>query len=188
QHRSRVARAGRSRESREEQMPGIGRADLARALLAVERNGVRAEVVGPEAIVEALAQRLGLGDQLAGERGLAERLRELRGTPLRVVDVALHLAERDRALGKRAVRVRDTVERVLPALVRESPRRLSPILDESVAVRVAVLVDPCKRALDVRPNSPQTLDVAGLIEIAGREHHEKRRRVDRAVIEAERHL
>src|SRR5690606_1867608 len=83
---------------------------------------------------------------------------------------------------------RYAVVRVLPALVREPPRRLARVLDEAVAVLVAVLIDPRERTLDVRPEPPEMLEVAGLLEIAGREHDEERRRVDRTVVQAERNL
>ena len=64
------------------------------------------------------------GDARAGEEG--------------GVDVGLHLAERDRALGQRAVGVGDGIPTVLPALVRQPGLGHAAVLDEAVAVAVAV--------------------------------------------------
>ena len=65
---------------------------------------------------------------------------------------------------------------------------LAVIFDEAVAVAVAVFVDPAQRGLDVRPDLGQGLAIAGALEIHAGEHEEERRRVDRAVVAAERHL
>src|SRR5690606_36873042 len=96
----------------------------------------------PEALVEALAQRGGIRRQLIGQPCLADGLGELRGPALRVVDVSLYLAERDRTGRERAVRMRDAVVRILPPLVGEAASGLTLVLDETVAVHVSVCVDP----------------------------------------------
>ncbi len=67
-------------------------------------------------------------------------------------------------------------------------RRVARVLDEAVAVAVAVVVDPVERALDVRPDVSEELAVARAVPILAGEHHEERRRVDAAVVAAERHF
>src|SRR5690606_2364889 len=127
------------------------RACPARTPLAVERDRVRAEVVAPEKLVEARLERRRLAIEPFRDGWLADRASEPRRAAFRVVYVALHLAERDRARRERAVGVRHAVVRILPSLIREPARRLPKILDETVPVLVAVLVDPLDRPLDVRP-------------------------------------
>ena len=73
------------------------------------------------------------------------------GVVLGGVDVALHFAERDRALGQRAVVVEHRVVRVLPALAARAAVGRARVLDEAIAVGVAVAIDPGERRVDVRP-------------------------------------
>ena len=82
----------------------------------------------------------------------AARASQRRAAP-RGVDVALDLAERDRPLGEPAVGVKDRVVRVLPALMHEAVRRLARVLDEAVAVEVAVALDPVERGAECRPEA-----------------------------------
>jgi len=55
--------------------------------------------------------------------------------------------QRDRRLCRRSVEVRDAVVRILPALVDEAAVGLALVLDEAVAVLVAVLLDPLQSRL-----------------------------------------
>src|SRR4029453_19551537 len=65
---------------------------------------------------------------------------------LRVVDVPLHFAWRDRPACDRAVVEALGVARVLPGLVLEPALGSPLVLDEAVAVAVTVLVDPRERS------------------------------------------
>ena len=62
------------------------------------------------------------------------------------------------------------------------------VFDEAVAVAVAVVVHPVQRRLDVRPQPLRERDVAGALEMRAGQRHEERRRIDAAVVAAERHL
>ena len=75
------------------------------------------------------------------ERGVAPDLaREPRAAPLRVVDVALDLAGRDRPARERAVGELDRVPAVLPALVDQAGGRVAALVfDVAVAVEVAAV-------------------------------------------------
>ena len=87
----------------------------------------------------------GLALQPLGERRVRpHRARQLGQPQLRVVDVALHLGRRDRRPRERAVVEALRVAGVLPRLVLEAARRAPLVLDEPVAVAVAVLVDPAR--------------------------------------------
>ena len=130
---------------------GVRRHDAARPLVAVEGQGVGAQVVAPEALLERVAQPLGLAAQRARTLVVAKRGRELGGVHLGRIHVALHLAERHRPFGQRAVGMEDRVVRVLPALVRQAAIGGARVLDEAVAVGIAVTIDPGQRRLDVRP-------------------------------------
>ena len=99
------------------------------------------------------------------------------------VDIALHLAQRDRRLGQPPVGEVDPVEGVLPALVDQSSVGGPAILDEVVTVRVAVGDDPVQGTVGVRQ---QGLDLVvagapppGLLE----QHDEQRGGVGGAVVD-----
>ena len=62
------------------------------------------------------------------------------------VGVALDLAQRDRCGGERAVEATDGVAGVLPALVGQAVAGLVDVLQQVVAVGVAVLYQPGQRA------------------------------------------
>ncbi len=98
------------------------------------------------------------------------------------VDVALHLGERDRRVGRAAVGVADRVARVLPALVEQAKPRAAAVLDEPVAVEVAVAVDPVERRQRVRPQALEQLVVAGPGVDLAEDDEPQRRRIDRAVV------
>ena len=130
-----------------EQVPDVGAHRVDALLLGVERERVvPAALVDPERLVEALLQLDGLGLEPLGELRIAPGLAgELRHPLLRVVDVPLHLAGCDRRRREPAVREALRVAGVLPRLVLEPALRPAPVLDEAVAVEVAVLVDPRER-------------------------------------------
>src|SRR5205085_8787745 len=107
---------------------------------------VAAARILPEALVEGAMELLRLSLEPLRERTVAPDLaRELGHPPLRVVDVALHLARSDRRVGDRAVVESLRVTGVLPRLVFEPVRGAALVLDEAVPVAVAVLVDPAER-------------------------------------------
>ena len=170
-------------------MAGVGGAHPAGALVAVERQHVGAELLVPEGLVEAVAQLGGAAVhrghllvaalEAAGDRG---------GGAPGGVGVGLHLDQRDRAAGERAVGVEDRVVAVLPALVDQAVGVLPAVLDEAVAVAVAVDLDPGQRRLDVGPELEHGGEIAGAVEVGAGQHDEERRRVDAAVVAAERHL
>src|SRR5918996_4086678 len=144
----------RQRDAGEQGVPGVRCADPAGPLVAIQRQDVGTEVVVPERRVEAETQLLGLTIQ--GRRALLEP--EPSGNGSRPasgsVGIALDLDERDRPLGQGAVGVEDRIVAVLPALI-DQPLTCPPaILDEAVAVTVAVLVDPSERRLDIGPEVP----------------------------------
>ena len=70
-----------------------------------------------------------------------------------------------------------------------SPEAVSrKVLHEAVAVAVAVAVAPRQGRLDLGPDRLDRREVAGALVISAGQHDEERRRVDRPVIFAERHL
>ena len=169
-------------------MSGVRGPHAAEPLVAVERDAVAPQLLVPERLLEPLAQPLGLGSKLAGAPVVAERGGEVGGGVARGEDVALDLAQRDRALGERSIGVEDRVVRVLPALLHQAGRLLPGVLDEAVVVRVRRAVDPGQRGLDVRPEVAGKLEVAGVAVVRAGEHHEQRRRVVAAVVAPERDL
>jgi hypothetical protein len=100
------------------------------------------------------------------------------------VGVALHLGERDRGLGQPAVGEGHAVEGVLPPLVEQSGVGCPLVLDEAIAVAVAVALDPVQRPV----RSRQQLGDVGRIgapEVQLTEQlHEQRGCVDAAVVDS----
>ena len=169
-------------------MAGVGGDDAAGSLRAVERQRVDAEVAQPERLLEAGAKRRRLCRKRVRFAASASQPREAaRAAPGRV-HIPLNLTERDRAVGQAAILVEDRVVRVLPALLHEAVRRVPLVFDESVAVDVAVPVDPLQRRLNVRPDAIDQLAVAGPQVVLGGEDDEERRGVVAAVVQAERNL
>src|SRR4029434_6499243 len=72
------------------------------------------------------------------------------GAHFRIVHVALHFDERDWRRGKRPVRIWHPVSRILPPLIAQTPWRRAGVLDEAVAIEIAVAVDPLHRPSNVR--------------------------------------
>ena len=78
---------------------------------------------------------------------VAERVGQLHAGRVCRVHIGLQLGERDGRRGQGPSAPVDPVEGVLPALVDQAAVGGPPILDETVAVRVAVGVDPLERAV-----------------------------------------
>lgn len=135
----------------EQGVPSIGRSDTAWQLFTIEGDRIGVQAVAPERFIETPAQQTSLALERRGARGHAQLPRDRRGSALRAVDIGLHLAERDRRLGEPAVGVEYGIVAVFPTLIDESGRRFPVILDKTVAVAIAIPVDPPKGALNVRP-------------------------------------
>ena len=89
-----------------------------------------------------------VGELVGGRRERRSPRRSSAAPSERRVGVALHLDERDRPVRQRAVGEVDAVPRVLPALVGQSGRVAALVVDETVAVRVAVADEPGDRGVD----------------------------------------
>ena len=152
------------------------------ALLAVERHGEELLVLHPEALVEALLEVARLLRHALGPLDVAELPVDRRQPPLRVVDVALDLGQRDRPLGERAVGVHDGVAGVAPALVQEPGARAPLVLHEPVAVGVAVHGQPLDGGLDGLVQQVEALEVAGPHRQLAEGEQPQRRRVDGAEV------
>ena len=109
-----------------------------------------AAVSQPVGVVERLLDPVGLGVPVAGARRVPRRRRQPGSGPVGRVGVCLHLGQRDRRLGYPPVGEVDPVPGVLPALVDQAAAGLAGVLDEPVAVGVAVALDPFQRAVGVR--------------------------------------
>jgi hypothetical protein len=89
---------------------------------------------------EALAQDFRLLFQTSEQVVMAESTGEARGCALGSVGITLHLAQRDCAIRKTAVRMKHRVLRVFPALIAEAPLVPSLILDKAVPVAIAIAI------------------------------------------------
>jgi hypothetical protein len=169
-------------------LAGIGGAHPAWFFVAVERERVGLDLRTPERGFEALGELASLfGKPLRGGM-MAEPARAGRGHAFGGIDVALHLGQRDGAVGKLAVGVKHCVVRIFPALIGEALLGGALILDKTIAVGIARPVDPAQRRLDVRPQLRNRVTVAGALDIKSGQQHEQRRGIDAAVVHAERHF
>ena len=158
--------------SAKQHLPGVRCPHAARALLAVERDRIGADVFAPERRLELFGKLAGLGIKRVAARGYAEPARRARRQALGRIDIALHFAQRDRSLRQRAVGVEDRVVGILPALVGEALFVGAAVFDETVMVGVARPVDPAQRRFDVGPELAQRFDVAGMLGIEPGQQHE----------------
>src|SRR5690606_38252584 len=99
----------------------------------------------PELFGELAAQFGGPLPQPARQRELAEGLGQFGTRQQGGVHIALHLAQCDRRLGQMPLGIVDAVVAVLPALVDQAAVGGAPVLDETVAVAIAVMGDPLDR-------------------------------------------
>jgi hypothetical protein len=86
----------------------------------IERERESVVLGHPKLSIEAFAEPNRLSLEPRGEIQLAAPTCQRRHLHARGIDVALDLRERDRWNGKPAVRVRDRVVRILPALVHQA--------------------------------------------------------------------
>src|SRR5262249_14622252 len=84
--------------------------------------------------------------------------------------------------------MKNRVLRVLPALLHQTVGRASQVLDEAIAIAVTIAVDPFQGAFDVRPDRRDERTVPGPFQIRTGQDDEKRRRIDAAVVTAERYF
>src|SRR5262245_61641444 len=99
-------------------MPDVGRERRYGPLVAIQREGVPPAPAQPVVVVEALAQRRGIGGEPVGERLVVPDLaRESSGAQPGVVGVALDLTGGAGQVCDAPVREADRGVRVLPALV-----------------------------------------------------------------------
>src|SRR5437660_8198315 len=155
-------------------MPGIRGDNAAGPLLAVERDRVSRQIIAPESVVELAPQCLGGFCESRRYRVVAERARQLCRVPLSGIDIALHLAERDRTIGEFAICMKDRVPGILPTLISEAGGALAVIFDKAVMIRIAIGVDPLQRRLDIRPDTADRVEIAGARVIGAGEHDEER--------------
>ena len=109
--------AARLRESVER---AVGRKRRTLVSVTVESDGISTKVFAPKGTLELPPQFVGFGEKVRGPVGISEPVRASSRHAQRRIDVALHLYEGDRALCEFAVRMENSVVRILPALVGKS--------------------------------------------------------------------
>ena len=134
-----------------ESLAGVAGSHLAGLLRAVERQRVSPDVLAPKGFFKSDLQSFRLPLQGIGAFGQAQAARARGGEALCCVHIPLYLDERDWPLRQSAVCMKNRVVRILPALVCQASLGSAYILDEAVAIAVAVFIHPRERALDRRP-------------------------------------
>src|SRR3954467_10807248 len=155
----------------------VGRQRPARALLGVESHRVEPAIVEPEALEQTGHVRR-LRSQRLRPLALALEVEQPRQAALGGDHVSLDLDERDRGPKRRALLVEDAVPRALPPPVVEPGARPPAILEQAVAVDVAVLVDPPERGLDLRAQLAEEVERSRPVGVLAEQAQEQRRGVD----------
>src|SRR5690606_3900442 len=169
-------------QTTEQQMSCIRAAYAAGLPIAIEGDSIKTELVTPEALLDQLAKPLRLLIQLTCTRLMAQRPGDGGRLLPRGENVALHFAEGDRQARAATVGVVNGIVRVLPALIVKSRGLFTGVLDQAVAIDVAIVVDPAQGRFDVRPEIGHGFPVARPPEIAAGKHDEERRGVDAAIV------
>src|SRR3954449_11453995 len=78
-----------------------------------------------------------------------EATRDVRSGQASRINISLHLTQRDRPTRQRSVRVRDSVEAILPALVGQAVQAGSVIAYK--AVLIGSTINPLESELEMRP-------------------------------------
>ena len=154
-------------------------------LPAVAVDGEREAAPGLEPIVsvEPRLQLRGGPVQPDGELGIVPDLPGEASAPdLGVVHVTLDLTCRPGQLGVRAVREKDGVPRVLPALVLQAGLHALLVVDVAVAVVIPIRIDPGQRRPCLELEVADDLVVAGPGRVLVQENQEERRRVGGSVV------
>src|SRR5437879_10772316 len=114
-------------DSGKKAMTRVRRSYPAGLLPAIERKRVGGKLITPETLFESLEEGFGLLRQITRPCIIAEELSQSGRRHLRSVNVALHFAQRDRSLGRSAVRVENCVVRVLPRSEEHTSELQSPM-------------------------------------------------------------
>src|SRR5438094_4946600 len=140
-------------DSGKKAMARVRRSHPAWLLSAIECECIGRKFVAPKAFFKSSAQDAGLLRQIARPCIITKEFSQPSGHQLGSVNVALHFAQRDRSLGRRAVRVENRIVRVLPTLVDKTEFRPASVFHEAVSIDIAVMVNPSECTFDVRPNT-----------------------------------
>jgi hypothetical protein len=169
-------------------LAGVAGSHLALPLRAVEREGVSSDLLAPEGSSNRTCKSSACRCRSSARSSMPS---------LRAHEAARHLAAytypctSTSAIGPSAnlpSAWKHRVVRIFPALVRQPSLGCACVLDESVAIEIALLVDPGQRTLDRRPQLADQHVVAGALRVKAGEHDKQRRRVDAPIVEAEGYL
>src|SRR5262249_49982754 len=129
-------------------LTGVGCANPALPLLAIQSNGVGGNVVAPERRFESLSKYFGVPPKVTPALRVPKLVCRLGNSCLSGVYICLHLAKCNGTFCKRTVGMKHGIVRVFPALLDEASGRPAVVLDESVPVLIAVTIDPLERQFD----------------------------------------
>src|SRR3989338_6144769 len=113
-------------------------------LLPIQPKRQPAPVIGPELIEKPRLEVFRSPLTLLRHRLIAKPQKQLAGGVVGVVQIRLDLDQGDRGCRITPAFIQDPIIRVLPALIAEPLRRPALILDEPIAVALAILLDPAQ--------------------------------------------
>ena len=171
-----------------EAVAGIGGAHLAGLTLAVKGQGIGADPLAPEGVVEASPQQAGLLQQPLSLGVVAEMPLDVSHRLAGPIAVGLHLAEGDRPLRETTVGMVHGVVGILPALVAQAP--LSGALIPQEAIRRALLgvANPVHRRLQGGLQVADEGLIAAADQVVARQDQKQGSGIDAAVVLGKGHL
>ena len=119
---------------------------------------------------------------------MAQRQGESSRAPLGGKHIPLHFTERNGPFRRAAICMKHGILRIFPSLMDEPVLRPAAVLHKAIAIEISRTINPLQRTLDIRPDLCDEGLIARPFVIGSGQHNEQRRRVDAAVVAAERNL
>src|SRR5690242_17282517 len=165
-------------------MARIGDGHAALTFFSIQGEGVGSQIFNPESLLKAILEGTGLKQQVVSQCDQTLFAGQIGGAFFGGIGIALDFTERDRGFGKPAVLVKDGIVRIFPALLHEPFAGMTGILQEAVAVAIAIMIHPIEGALDIAPNRTDEFEVSGAFVVGGSEHDEEGSGIYAAVVTA----
>src|SRR5690606_6941230 len=139
----------RGGDAGEQAMSCVGGLYLTLLFLSVKCYHICLFFFRPKNFIESYLQVLCLRSPLVCEIGITQAHGRFRRLDPGVVGIPLNLTKGYWAFCQGTVLIKNGIMRILPPLICESLRGLGGVFKESVAVNVAILVDPFHGFLDI---------------------------------------
>src|SRR5690606_23558918 len=104
------------------------------------------------------------------------------------IDITLNFTKRDGRLGPRAIIMEHRNPAVLTTLIDQTIRSLVLLFNESISVKVAVLIYPVYRTFNIFPQLLYGSKISRSFEVFPSDNYKQRSRINRAIVLSERNF